>query len=127
MDGKITDSQISKFSKLINSWQYLLPFLGLPTGDETILKNDHAGSIESQKMYLLIRWRKRNGNKATIRALKMACEKADELELACEIEKVYGSLLVTPTVATPSDASSDLSYIYHTEPVDEVSIISLVY
>ena len=120
MDKKIEDRQIVDFSKLINSWQYLRPFLGMSDADESSLKNDYTA--DNQKMNLLFMWKKRKGSDATLIALKQACEEAREYELARKIQKLYGGFLATPIAAT---YSSELSYQYDTEPVDEVSVIIL--
>ena len=121
LDDKPTDLDFAHYSKLINTWELLAPYLKITHPEAVALKRD-SYDYNEQKIQMLFLWRRKNGSRATRRVLAEACRNADEIALAEKIEgkpqsKVVVSkpVLATPIQATPTELSSaaptHLSYI----------------
>ena len=123
LDEKPTDLDFANYSKLINTWELLSPYLNITKPEEVALKRDFY-DYNQQKMEVLFKWRRKNGSRATRRVLAQACRDAGEVALAEKIEGVRSTAFAQPvTVAsagsiqtTPTELSSDVvthvSFLY---------------
>ena len=113
LDEKPTDIDCANYSRLINTWELLSPYLNITKPEEIALKKD-SYDYNQQKREVLFKWRGKNGRRATRRVLAQACRDAGEVALAEKIEGVHSATFVQPvTVAsgsiqtTPTELSSD--------------------
>ena len=121
LDEKPTDLDFANYSRLINTWELLSPYLNITKPEEVALKRDFY-DYNQQKMEVLFKWRRKNGSRATRRVLARACRDAGEVALAERIEGVHrvaqpvtvasaGSIQTTPTELS-SDAVTHVSFLY---------------
>ena len=122
LDEKPTDLDFANYSRLINTWELLSPYLNITKPEEVALKRD-SYDYNQQKMEVLFKWRRKNGSRATRRVLARACRDAGEVALAEKIEGKYQATFTKPvTIAsgsiqtTPTEFSSDtvthVSFLY---------------
>ena len=121
LDEKPTDLDFANYSRLINTWELLSPYLNITKPEEVALKRDYY-DYNQQKMEMLFKWRRKNGSRATRRVLAQACRDAGEVALAEKIEGVHSATFAQPvTIAsvhrtTPTELSSDavthISFLY---------------
>ena len=123
LDEKPTDIDCANYSRFINTWELLSPYLNITKPEEIDLKKD-SYDYNQQKMEVLFKWREKNGSRATRRVLAQACRDAGEVALAEKIERKYqatftkpvtvasaGSIQTTPTEFS-SDAVTHVSFLY---------------
>ena len=113
LDEKPTDIDCTNYSRFINTWELLSPYLNITKPEEIDLKKD-SYDYNQQKREVLFLWRRKNGSRATRRVLARACRDTGEVALAEKIEGKYQATFMKPvTVAsgsiqtTPTEFSSD--------------------
>ena len=74
LDTPLTEQQLAKISRSLSQWQVKGIILGLTEGEIEDIREDYRTN-EMQKVAMLRKWAKKNGDQATLRLLiKMACQ-----------------------------------------------------
>ena len=124
LDQKPTDIDFAHYSKLINTWELLAPYLKITNPEAVALRRD-SYDYNDQKIQMLFLWRRKNGSRATRRVLAEACRNAGEVALAERIEGKPQAkakpVLATPIQATPTELSSSAPTHYSCGDAIQVS------
>lgn len=124
LDQKPTDIDFAHYSKLINTWELLAPYLKITNPEAVALRRD-SYDYNDQKIQMLFLWRRKNGSRATRRVLAEACRNAGEVALAERIEGKPQAkakpVLATPIQATPTELSSSAPTHYSCREPIQVS------
>ena len=90
LDSPVSDIHIAKIAKdFIRNWEELAPYLRLLPAHEAVIKRD--GRYDDQKREALGTWKRKNGRKATYRALIAVAEQVSDVELAENIEALVAA------------------------------------
>ena len=65
-----SDDHLREFSSLIDKWERLAKFLGMPNTDIDVIKSQ--GDVEEQRLRMLECWKQRCGSAATYKAMVKA-------------------------------------------------------
>ena len=85
LDSPVSDIHIAKIAQdFIRKWEELAPYLRLLPAREYEIKK--VGAYDDQKREALRMWKRKNGRKATYRALIVVAEQVSDAELAENIE-----------------------------------------
>ena len=85
LDTPVSDIHIAKIAQdFIRKWEELAPYLRLLPAREYEIKK--VGAYDDQKREALRMWKRKNGRKATYRALIVIAEQVSDAELAENIE-----------------------------------------
>ena len=90
LDSPVSDTHIAKIAQdFIRKWEELAPHLRLLPAREYEIKK--VGAYDDQKREALRMWRRKNGRKATYRALIAVAEQVSDAELAENIEALVAA------------------------------------
>ena len=83
-----TGQEILSLSKeIVGKWKFIARRLDFANGDITEIAENEKGDVREQAYQMLTKWKKRNGNAASVKELCKALEKED---LKATAQKVYG-------------------------------------
>ena len=93
-DQKCSDAYIIKIARIVNKWEDFACYFGLSKPEITEIERDHHNDYGQQKIEFLYRWRRKNGDQATIKKLRSCLKEAKEDELMQSIDQELGMLCV---------------------------------
>ena len=78
IDQVCSDIHINKIAKLIESWEGLSASFGISRPEVVEIQKDYSTDYGQQKREFLFKWRRKNGNEATLRKLLNCLREAGE-------------------------------------------------
>ena len=110
MEQTFDDYHLRGFSLILDKWEQLAIFLGMPTTDIDNIKSQ--GSVEDQGIRMLERWKQRCGSAATYKAMVQTLLHINRTDLA---EKVGETLRVSSI-----DAHASANTMNHTNESSQI-------
>ena len=99
VDSEISDKEVAVIAQnYLKSWEALSPYLGLDEVANEAIRRTPGGYVEEKKEFLQ-EWKRRQGSRATFRALIQAARDTKDINFVDKLEKmaqkrVCGMLLV---------------------------------
>ena len=119
MDDTFSDNHLRELSSMVDRWERLAKFLGMPNSDIDYIKSQ--GDAEEQRLQMLECWKQRCGSAATYKTMIKALLQINRTDLAEKVTLLRQSISNTHTLESISQAPLSPREIWLATPTSPAS------
>lgn len=101
LDSVLSDEELSIIADEVLDWRDKAFCLGLCEADIENIREDNKNSNKMQKLAMLREWKKRSGDKATLRGLIQICRRHNWIKFAHRLCRKLGHISETKGKTSP--------------------------